>query len=345
MSGQQHKEQKTIRREQLHYWNQQVDFQVNQQVEAQEEQTGVVFTLSQAARQLLKEVGSKDKQKILLLERFIEQLTGKRVKLILLKDEEFTASVKEEQLPELPTDHRAKADASGGSPAQGWGLVYNLHEEYSEQEQTTFRAVGVVATADGKEIKFDVSFNLSRSFQSQTDINLRAGDALTDPLVVNFGVTSVSVSQDKMPFDINADGTLEQISQLNPGTGFLVVDHNQDNIVNDGRELFGPLSGNGFAEFAGYDADHNGWIDEKDSIFEKLRVWAQDGLGNSQLLTLAQAGVGAIYLDHAATPFALKDTQNQLLGQIRRSGVYLSTDAFNKSTFRTLNNKLHTTLL
>ena len=153
----------------------------------------------------------------------------------------------------------------------------------------------MVATADGKEIKFDVSFNLSRSFQSQTDINLRAGDALTDPLVVNFGVTSVSVSQDKMPFDINAD--------------------------------------------------HNGWIDEKDSIFEKLRVWAQDGLGNSQLLTLAQAGVGAIYLDHAATPFALKDTQNQLLGQIRRSGVYLSTDAFNKSTFRTLNNKLHTTLL
>jgi hypothetical protein len=41
------------------------------------------------------------------------------------------------------------------------------------------------------------------------------------------------------------------------------------------------------------------------------------------LVALGQRGVGAIYLGHVTSPFALKDSQNALLGQIRNSGVFV----------------------
>jgi hypothetical protein len=89
--------------------------------------------------------------------------------------------------------------------------------------------------------------------------------------------------------------------------------------VNDGRELFGPQTGNGFAELASYDADHNGWIDENDPVFSKLRIWTQD-----RLFTLSEKGIGAIATSSAETPFALKDGATSLQGNIRSSGIYLS---------------------
>jgi hypothetical protein len=41
---------------------------------------------------------------------------------------------------------------------------------------------------------------------------------------------------------------------------------------------------------------------------------------------LGKRGVGAIYLGHVATPFDLKDDNNQLLGQVRSSGLYLDEE-------------------
>ena len=35
-----------------------------------------------------------------------------------------------------------------------------------------------------------------------------------------------------------------------------------------------------FKDLAEYDEDHNGWIDENDSIFSKLKVWTKDENGN-----------------------------------------------------------------
>jgi hypothetical protein len=36
--------------------------------------------------------------------------------------------------------------------------------------------------------------------------------------------------------------------------------------------------------------------------------------------------VGAIYLGHVTTPFAVKDQANQLQAEVRSSGVYLRED-------------------
>ena len=61
-------------------------------------------------------------------------------------------------------------------------------------------------------------------------------------------------------------------------------------------------------------------------MFALLRIWAPDGDGRDGLSTLAQRGVGALYLDSVDTPFSLTDSENRLLAQIRASGVYLRED-------------------
>lgn len=71
--------------------------------------------------------------------------------------------------------------------------------------------------------------------------------------------------------------------------------------IDDGRELFGPQTGNGFEELAGYDSDNNGWIDENDPIYNNLQIWQHDEYGNSTLIAVGKAGVGAIYLGSTQT--------------------------------------------
>ncbi|MEY2633253.1 MAG: hypothetical protein RIR00_1907, partial [Pseudomonadota bacterium] len=100
---------------------------------------------------------------------------------------------------------------------------------------------------------------------------------------------------------------------------------NGDGRVNDGRELFGPQSGDGYTELAALDEDKNGWIDEGDSAYSRLGVWSGQGVAGEagEVTSLAKSGVGAVAVSHLATPFSLRDGQNQTLGEIRASGLYL----------------------
>lgn len=91
----------------------------------------------------------------------------------------------------------------------------------------------------------------------------------------------------------------------------------EDKKINNGTELFGPATGDGFEELAGYDSDGNNWIDDNDPIYDKLRIWMKTADGQDQLFALGEKGAGAIYLNHITTPFAVKDSNNELLGQVR----------------------------
>jgi len=206
---------------------------------------------------------------------------------------------------------------------QGWGMIYQNYRFHAESEQTSFQAQGIVRTADGQEIAIAVQLNMSRDFFSESSQTLRAGDALKDPLVVNFSGNAAALTKQTFTFDIDADGNSDQIHFVAPESGFLALDKNQDGTINDGSELFGALSGNGFADLAKHDVDGNGWIDESDPIFESLRIWSKDAEGSDQLVGLGAKGVGAIYLGHITTPFDLKDENNQLTGVVRDSGLYL----------------------
>jgi len=255
--------------------------------------------------------------KLMLLRRLVESLTGKKIELTSASD--FQQNNEQPRQTEAP----AAAPEDAGQNSLGWGLEYNYQRSYQESERTEFMAQGKVLTADGKEINFNVGLSMSREFISQESINLRAGDALKDPLVLNFSGTAAQLEATDLHFDLDLDGTPDQLQFVAPGSGFLALDKNQDGQINDGSELFGPNSGDGFAELAAYDDDGNNWIDENDAIFDRLRIWERDSAGNFSLLALGQRGVGAIYLGRVDTPFAVKDEQNQLQGQIRSTGLFL----------------------
>lgn len=204
-------------------------------------------------------------------------------------------------------------------------LSFGHQTSYFESEKTSFATEGKVVTASGKEISFNVKVSMSRSFYEQTSTVIdMSAVKLTDPLVINLDTDAVSVSDQKFYFDLDADGHQEQISRLNAGSGFLALDKNGDGIINDGSELFGTTSGNGFADLAQYDQDGNGWIDEADEIFDKLLIWQKDENGNDVLRGLGAAGVGAIYLGNVNTEFSLNSqADNKTNAVVRQTGMFL----------------------
>lgn len=204
-------------------------------------------------------------------------------------------------------------------------LSFNAEEYYSEQENTLFSSVGTVRTADGREINFNVNLAMSRSFTQayKQELNLGALQKTCDPLVINFDTDTVSLSDQKFLFDIDGDGKEDNVSMLDAGSGYLALDKNGDGVINDGNELFGPQSGNGFQDLSAYDEDGNGWIDENDSIWSKLKIWCKNPDGTDSLYTLGEKGVGAICLQNSATDFSLKGSGGQDNGYIRSTGIFL----------------------
>ena len=195
---------------------------------------------------------------------------------------------------------------------------------YSEQETTSFETKGTVITADGRQIDFNVSMKMSRRFEMRTKEVINFGASrCTDPLVINLDSNVCNVSDQKFLFDLDSDGTEESISMLGKGSGFLALDKNGDGDINDGSELFGTASGDGFADLMQYDQDGNGWIDEADEIFDKLRIWQMNEDGTSTLVALGKAGVGAICLGTADTEFSLNSYDNTNNAVIRKTGMFL----------------------
>ena len=267
------------------------------------------------------EVSSEDKARIQLIVAAIEGLTGKKIKL--MEPQEFMAR---RTKPLDPAEFQAPQGTEAAEIQDGGqaGMRYLYHEAYHEAETSTFEAEGVVKTADGQEISIDVELNMSRKFVSQKHIEIFEGAAVTDPLVINFPGTAAELTQTKYQFDIDSDGAEDQIHFVRPGSGFLALDKNNDGTINNGGELFGPTTGEGFGELAAYDVDGNGWIDEDDPVYGNLRIWSKDSESNDQLIALGQRGIGAVYLGHATTPFQMKDSNNELQGVVRSSGVYLN---------------------
>ena len=196
--------------------------------------------------------------------------------------------------------------------------------QHTEAEDTTFSTVGKVVTADGRTIDFNLELSMSRRFveESSSMINFEQ-PALTDPLVINLDCAAADVSDQKFYFDLDGDGHDEYISKLSAGSGFLALDRNGNGSIDDGTELFGTKSGDGFYDLSQYDTDGNGWIDEADEIFDKLVIFSFDENGQKVLTGLGKAGVGAIYLGNTETGFSIKDSDNRTDAMIRSSGVFL----------------------
>ncbi len=204
--------------------------------------------------------------------------------------------------------------------------VNTLTNEYyhKEEETTTFSTTGLVKTADGRELPFHLEFGMSRRFVEYYEEKYETVSSYCDPLVINLDTNIAQVSDQKFFFDLDQDGKEEEISTLKKGSGFLALDLNDDGVINDGGELFGTKSGDGFKDLSKYDSDGNGWIDEADEIWEKLLIWTKDDKGNDKLYHLADLGVGAIGLSKISTQFALNSKQdNHNNAMIRSTAIFL----------------------
>jgi hypothetical protein len=251
-----------------------------------------------------------------ILRALFERLTGRKFQII-----DPTKAVTQDAETPAPVVQGEAAAPAVEPASEGYGLVYDYHESYYEYEKTEFAADGQITTSDGQTIDFSVSLSMSREFYTEQNISIRAGDALKDPLVINFSGSAAQLTRRDFNFDIDTDGTSEQISFVAPGSGFLALDKNNDGQINDGSELFGTASGNGFQDLSVYDLDGNNWIDENDAVYQNLRIWTKNSEGNDQLIALGKAGVGALYLGHIETLFSVKDDENALLGQVRETGL------------------------
>lgn len=194
---------------------------------------------------------------------------------------------------------------------------------YAEEETTAFVSEGKVKTKDGREISFDISFELSRRFEQKYEVYTESSYTLCDPLILNFDGNVAELTDQHFMFDIDGDGNEEEIASLAKGSGFLALDKNSDGKINDGTELFGTSSGNGFKDLEVYDIDGNGWIDEDDEIFSELKIWTKGKNGEDELISLKDAGIGAINLDSVGTRFSEKSNNNCLMGMIQRTGIFL----------------------
>lgn len=257
-----------------------------------------------------------------LLKDIVEALTGREVRFV-------TAGQLDGSAPDTSSATSASpggtAQASSDDPPQraGWGLEFDSREVREEYERTSFSASGSATTSDGRKISFSLNLSMERYQREETSVSIRAGDALLkDPLVINLDGNAVSTTGDTIRFDLSAQGTSEKLPLLR-GAGYLALDQNGNGRIDNGTELFGPQTGDGYAELAKLDSDSNGWIDESDPAFASLKLWrpASDGAGT--LTSIASAGVGALYLGRVDTPFTLKDSQNADLGAVRASGIYL----------------------
>jgi hypothetical protein len=225
----------------------------------------------------------------------------------------------------VKTQENRKTDAAAQNQRQGWGISYDKTDAHYEKESVLFVAAGIIKTSDNKKIKFALELDMQREYASYESFNFRAGDAkLTDPLVINFNGTAAELSDVKFTFDLDSDGFEEDVPVLKPGSGFLVFDLNNDGTVNNGGELFGPETGNGFSELAAHDIDANNWIDENDPVYNQLYVWTMDKIGGQNLSSLKQRGIGAINTGNLATRFDLKDGGNELLGRAVKTGIYIN---------------------
>ncbi len=218
---------------------------------------------------------------------------------------------------------------TGFSPynAQEGYLVRSSFEEhyFYEEEQTSFSTQGYVRTSDGREISFGLDFSMSRSFEEYFKVDTTAIEArMCDPLVINLDTDTASVSDQRILFDLDADGEKENIPLLSGKSAFLSLDQNDDGIINDGSELFGTRTGDGFRDLSKYDSDGNGWIDEADDIFDKLTLVAFDEKGEQKLYKLKEKDIGAIFLGSVDTGFLLKDhDNNRVNAAIRKTGIFL----------------------
>ncbi|WP_156183875.1 hypothetical protein [Chromobacterium sp. LK1] len=257
-----------------------------------------------------------------LIKDILEKVLGVKFKVVdgtLQKDDGKSG----DSNASAPTPQNAPTASAlprfGGSIQQSY--------DYKESESMGFSAKGSIKTQDGREFNFSLDVQMSRSFEyhSSSSLQYGSGGSPTDPLMLTLGDEAGSFSGASVSFDLQSNGQKTQLPFIDHG-GWLALDRSGDGKINDGSELFGTQSGNGFADLAKLDSNGDGVLDDGDPAFAQLKLWSGRDADKDQLMGLKELGIGAILLPSVDTPFSIKDANNQSQADVRRSGVYLTED-------------------
>lgn len=244
----------------------------------------------------------------------IEMLSGRAVRIATLA-------------ADAPANADAPQSAQSAPPAPSVQIALSARtrEHYSEAETSAFAADATVHTADGREMRIELSLLMQRRFESTTSVTVSAG-ARKDPLLLNLAGNAPELGAVKYAFDLDADGAKEMVAMATGQSAFVALDRNGDGRITDGGELFGALTGDGFAELARHDDDGNGFIDAGDAVYARLLAFGKDARGGDVLSPLSALGIGALYLGSVETPFSVNTAANETLAVVRRSGLWIGED-------------------
>jgi hypothetical protein len=149
------------------------------------------------------------------------------------------------------------------------------------------------------------------------------------PIILDIKGNGIEISRDPklaVQFDIKGDGQKISVDwPVNPKEVAFLVLPNKKGEVTSIKELFGDYkSDNGFKLLAQYDKDKDLKINEKDPIYQDLRLWFdrnRNGLAESDELELLEAnGVQDIHLDYAKQ--VSKGIEGQTLYSVYYNSIY-----------------------
>lgn len=189
-------------------------------------------------------------------------------------------------------------------------------EESQSLSKAFFAAISSVFTSTTKieaAVQVPPKINASAAqFRSQTESSSLRVEEVTaqvaDPLVLDLSGEGIKLSKagEGAYFDITGDGKKENVAWVRENTAFLTYDRNGNGVIDDGTEFFGDQNGaaDGFKELAKYDDNKDGIIDNKDRIFEALKLY-RDLNGNAkidkdELATLSEMGIKQLNLNCVA---------------------------------------------
>ena len=101
-------------------------------------------------------------------------------------------------------------------------------------------------------------------------------------------------------WEVDLDSFSETVGWVSGNDGFLSLDLNKDEKINNQKELFGSLGSDGYSELDAYDSNSDNVIDNSDPIFKELLVWVDknsDGFSNkNEISLLSDLGIESINL-------------------------------------------------
>lgn len=264
-------------------------------------------------------LSAKTQQKLALqASSMVQTVSGRQTSF---HNSEFT-----KQLTEAITE--SKIDISqwqGNLQSSSRGKLIEIQSvtQVKAHENLSFEALGKVQTEDGRIIDFMLALDFDRSTEIQESAYFSSQVEMIDPLMLNINGGTVELTEQWFEFDLLANGSNKGLLKTAHGSGYLAFDKNNNGVIDNGRELFGPMTNNGFEELRQYDEDGNGWIDANDSIYSQLGMLTFNEEG-AVFISAKDAGLGAIYLGAISSDYQLLSDEGKALGSIKQTGVGLS---------------------